>query len=88
MKIQALILLFPLAVLLAETGTITPVIKTTCENKCGNKKIKHEDCGKKNNTDKLIIKLNVRAAWFAVYLFYNLNMYGRQSNLFLSSSTG
>ena len=36
----------------------------------------------------VIIKLNVRAARFAVYLLYNLNMYGRQSNLFLSSSTG
>lgn len=52
MKILALILLFPLSFLLIETGTITPVIKTTCENKCGNKKIKQDDCGKKNDTDK------------------------------------
>lgn len=52
MKIQALILLFPLAVLLTETGTITPVIKTTCENKCGNKKTKQDDCSNKNDTDK------------------------------------
>ena len=53
MKIQALILFLSLAVLLTETGSITQVMKTTCEtsNKCSSKK-KENKCSDKKDTDE------------------------------------